>query len=76
MYLSEKTIRRFLCKCDEIFENIPMYVSSTYGKKKTSNCLYKLVHEVEKVNYSKWLHTGDNIKSDIKSSIGQNNQTI
>ena len=65
MYHSEKTIRSFLCKCDDIFENIPIYVSSAYGKTKITKGLFKIVQEAENVNCSKWLHFGDNIKVDI-----------
>lgn len=65
MYHSEKTIRSFLCKCDDIFENIPIYVSSAYGKTKITKGLFKIVQEAENVNCSKWLHFGDNIRVDI-----------
>ena len=68
MYLTEEIIRSFLCKCDSVFENIPIYVSSAYGKGKGSKGLYKIVQENEKVKVSKWLHCGDNVRSDINSA--------
>lgn len=66
MYLSEKDIREMLVKADRIFETIPLYVSSEYGKRKTTGNLYRQVQELEKVNYEDWTHIGDNLYQDIE----------
>lgn len=66
MYLSEKDIREMLVKADRIFEKIPLYVSSEYGKRKTTGNLYRQVQELEKVSYEDWIHIGDNLYQDIE----------
>lgn len=65
MYLSEKVIRKMLLCADEIFLNIPLYVSSKYGKRKTTGNLYREVRKLEKVEYEDWMHYGDNLYQDI-----------
>lgn len=66
MYLSEKTIRRMLVQVDQVFLNIPLYVSSELGKRKTTGNLYRKVQELEQVSYSEWVHIGDNVHQDIE----------
>ena len=68
MYLSEKDIRRMLCKADSIFNEIPIYVSSDYGMTKSCGELYRLVKSREKVEYSDWIHYGDNEYADIEAA--------
>jgi HAD superfamily hydrolase (TIGR01549 family) len=65
MYHTSATITKILCAIDDIFHNIPIYVSSEYLKTKSSGELYKLIHEKEKIDYSEWTHTGDNFVSDV-----------
>lgn len=68
MYLDERTIRNLLIKVDEIFTDIKLYVSSEYKKSKWTGSLYKVVKENEGVEYTDWIHYGDNLISDIKSA--------
>ncbi|MBR3622843.1 MAG: hypothetical protein IKN43_05795 [Selenomonadaceae bacterium] len=72
MYLDEETIRKMLISVDGIFTDIPIYVSSQYKKGKWSSGLFHLVREKESVEFSDWVHTGDNEHSDINvpKSIG------
>lgn len=65
MYLSAAVIRKMLLKTDPIFQDIPLYVSSEYGKRKTTGNLYRQVRELEKVAYENWTHIGDNLHQDI-----------
>lgn len=66
MYLPTDVIRKILVKIDYIFANIPIYVSSEYGMRKTTGNLYQKVQEVEQVSYEDWIHIGDNIFQDIE----------
>lgn len=66
MYLKESEIRRLLVKADDIFEEIPIYVSSEYKANKASGKLFQLVKNMEDISYSVWTHTGDNEHSDIE----------
>lgn len=66
MYLSRNTIRRMLLQVDEVFREIPLYVSSEYGVRKTTGNLYRKVQELEQVGYEEWIHIGDNIHQDIE----------
>lgn len=65
MYLPAATIRKMLLKADEIFEKTPLYVSCEYGVTKSSGLLYAMVHEKENIDYSRWIHYGDNEISDV-----------
>ena len=66
MYLPEDVIRKILMKIDDVFADIPIYVSSEYGMRKTTGNLYQKVQEVEQVQYEDWIHIGDNIFQDIE----------
>ncbi|MBQ8635278.1 hypothetical protein IJ425_03900, partial [bacterium] len=68
MYLKESIIRNLLLKHDEIFKNIKIYVSTDYQAKKSSGNLYKVIKDIEKIEYKKWFHIGDNEYSDIKQA--------
>ncbi len=70
MYLSEKDIHEMLVKVDKVFEKIPLYVSSEYGKRKTTGNLYRQVQELENVSYEDWIHIGDNLYQDIEVPYG------
>ncbi|MCI8312755.1 MAG: hypothetical protein HFI12_11200 [Lachnospiraceae bacterium] len=69
MYLKEKHIRDMLSQVDPVFKEIPLYVSSEYGKNKVSGELFQIVRRKENVNYSDWIHYGDNKCADIESAI-------
>lgn len=65
MYLDAETIRRMLVKADDIFQNIPLYVSSEGERKnKYSGNLFRYVKEQEELKYEEWRHYGDNEHSD------------
>ena len=66
MYLDSNNIRKLLVKHDEIFEKIPIYVSSEYKVSKSSTNLYRKVRGIERVKWADWEHFGDNIESDYK----------
>lgn len=64
MYLNEKFIRNILYK-NGVTDG-SLYVSSQYGYTKSSGMLYDIIREKEKININdKWIHIGDNLKSDI-----------
>lgn len=67
MYLSAEMIRKLLVKHNDIFEKIPIYVSSECRKMKGSTHLFKYVQNIEKVSFKNWTHTGDNENADIKA---------
>ena len=69
MYLDEACIRHMLCLVDPIFKNIPIYVSSAYGKSKANGALFWVVHQQEQVEFSDWIHYGDNENVDIKAAL-------
>lgn len=66
MYLPADVIRRMLMKIDLVFEDIPLYVSSEYGVRKTTGNLYRKVQEEEQACYEEWTHIGDNMYQDIE----------
>lgn len=66
MYLPEKTIRDMLLRVDDIFQDIPLYVSSTYGVRKTTGDLYRYVQREEQVDIKDWTHIGDDLYQDIE----------
>ncbi len=66
MYLPKETIRQMLLQADDIFSSMDIYVSSEYGRRKTTGNLYRLVQEMEQVSYEDWTHIGDNIHQDIE----------
>ncbi len=76
MYLSQENIKNILLKHDDIFKDIPIYVSSKYGRKKSNAKLFSIVRKKEKLDYSKWCHIGDNEKSDIQIPKALKMQTI
>ena len=72
MYLSKSTIRSILISYDNIFNDIPIYVSSEENALKETGELYRIVREKEGANYKEWIHIGDNMVSDylIPSQLG------
>lgn len=68
MYLGEKVIRRMIEQVDLIFEKIPVYVSSDFGVTKGNGELFRIVKNMEKADYSEWVHYGDNEYADIEAA--------
>ena len=66
MYLPKKTICQMLATADPILAELPVYVSSEYKKSKWTGGLYDLVKQKESVEYTEWVHTGDNAYSDVE----------
>lgn len=66
MYLPKETIQKMLLQADCILGTLPLYVSSEYGRRKTTGNLYRLVQSIEQVNYEDWTHIGDNVFQDIE----------
>ncbi|MEI0495925.1 hypothetical protein R4J09_10980 [Brachyspira intermedia] len=66
MYLPQKIISEILLKHDNIFKNIKLYISSEYNKTKSSGNLFKIIKDIENIEYNNWFHIGDNINSDVK----------
>lgn len=66
MYLRKETVRDMLLKVDRTIAGLPLYVSSEYEKNKWNGDLYPIVKAQENVDYSDWIHKGDNIRSDVE----------
>ena len=64
MYLDSSTIEEILQNCGYDLTDVPIYVSSEYGKTKRSGNLFRTVLEHEEVEAGKVLHIGDNLISD------------
>lgn len=65
MYFSKEEISKML-KSVGIHQNIPILVSSDYGKSKEEGSLYKVL--CEEMSVLSILHIGDNYESDIKKA--------
>lgn len=66
MYLSGEVIRKMLIKADPVFSKLTIYVSSDEEKKnKRFGKLFFIVKEKEQVEFSEWVHVGDNEYSDV-----------
>lgn len=66
MYLNASQILKMLISVDKVFEDIPIYVSSEYGKTKHSGNLFYEVRKCERCEKDNWIHIGDNVISDYK----------
>lgn len=65
MYLPESFIRQLLHKVEPRLDNVPLYLSSSHGFQKMTGELYSAVSEQERnVDFSKWVHYGDNHNAD------------
>lgn len=63
MYFSKSDIQKLLAKA-EIYVDVPILISSEYGKSKAEGSLYKIL--LEKAQSTKLLHIGDNYENDIQ----------
>lgn len=68
MYLPENFVRKMLAKADPVLEEIPLYLSSTWGSQKSRKSLFLEVyrHYGTEYPFEKWVHYGDNPSSDVK----------
>lgn len=69
MYLPESVIKQMLGKCDEVLPTVKLYLSSQLGYMKTTSELFKYVQEQEQVEYSDWVHIGDNRRADYENAL-------
>ncbi|WIH87732.1 hypothetical protein [Brachyspira pilosicoli] len=65
MYLPSEIIRKILLKHSQIFSDIPIYVSNEYNKSKNLGNMYEFIKDSLGIKFDEWIHTGDNINSDI-----------
>ena len=65
MYLPKDILQQILVGIDCVFAEIPFYLSSELGVRKTTGNIYRYVQKMEGVKYSSWVHIGDNIFQDI-----------
>ena len=70
MYLPPEILRQMLLRVDAVLAQLPLYVSSAYGVRKTTGNLYRLVQQAEGVSFGDWVHTGDNLHQDIEVPFG------
>jgi len=72
MYLPKDFIKKMLTKADPILGDLDLYLSSEYGYQKADKTLFIEIYKRfgEKYDYLKWIHTGDNPKSDNKVPRG------
>lgn len=66
MYLPSSFIKEILIKFDFFKEGDILYVSDEIGAWKRDGSLYKLIHNQRGIPYKKWVHYGDNIRSDVQ----------
>lgn len=64
MYLPINVIKNMLINIDTVFEKVKIYLSSELGYTKCHGSLFEYIHDIEKIEYRKWIHIGDNINSD------------
>ena len=64
MYLPDSVIKKILISIHPAFEDIPIYVSSKYGRTKATGHLYSLIRRLENLYDEQWTHIGDNEFSD------------
>ncbi len=66
MYLPKDVITEMLRKADPMLTELPFFLSNEYGVLKSNRLLFFEVYRSFKpyYNFSKWIHTGDNLNSD------------
>lgn len=78
MYLPEDVIRQMLERADPVLAKLPLYLSSQRGYQKSARTLFMEVYKDYSPDYrfGSWIHTGDNLNSDIKNPRTLNIETI
>lgn len=66
MYLPKSFLTQVLVSIDNVFDSIPIYISSEIKEQKCNGELFRYVKEKENVEYANWEHYGDNQKGDYK----------
>lgn len=70
MYLTSEIIVEMLVKAgitSDLYDGL--YISCTCGCEKNKGALYRKVKEEKLLNKKKWIHVGDNWKSDVISAV-------
>lgn len=77
MYLPKDFVAKMLEKCDPVLAELPLYLSSDLGYEKAKKTLFLEVYRNYGTNYNfkKWIHTGDNPKSDKNMPASLNIKT-
>ncbi len=65
MYLDSASIREMLLRADDVFSDVPIYVSSEQQKGKYTGGLFYKVRDLEGASFEAWEHFGDNEQSDV-----------
>ncbi|MGX8712354.1 MAG: hypothetical protein ACSW8I_01550 [bacterium] len=65
MYLPTSFIQKILVKYNFFKDGDLLFVSDEVGAWKRDGSLYRFIHNQIGVPYRKWIHYGDNIKSDV-----------
>lgn len=64
MYLPEEVIRKMLIKVDSRFSTEKLYLSASLGYQKMTGALFEYVFFDLDYHYKRWIHHGDNKKTD------------
>lgn len=72
MYLPEDVIRAMLAKADPRISELPLYLSTKVGHRKSTGKLFVHIFFDLEYEYSSWVHVGDNKKADgeVPSKLG------
>lgn len=78
MYLKSEIIRKILVQHDDVFDNLPIYVSCECNASKANGMLYVSIKNERGISYNNWTHIGDNEFSDgcIPQLLGINARMI
>ena len=67
MYLPEDFVRTLLGNADERLAKLPLFLSSSTGRRKTKGGLFLDAFHAIDYRYATWIHTGDNRLADAKA---------
>ena len=68
MYLTAEQIRKILLQFDDIFNDIPIFVSGELKRSKERGDMYRHIKDIYRADYRKWRHCGDNLKTDVDNA--------
>ena len=77
MYLPKDFIKKMVKKADPILGDLDLFLSSEYGYQKADKTLFIEVYKIfgKEYDFGKWIHTGDNPKSDYSMPKSMNIET-
>ncbi|MBR4262067.1 MAG: CDP-glycerol glycerophosphotransferase family protein [Bacilli bacterium] len=77
MYLPKDFIKKMLKKADPMLADLELFLSSEYGYQKADKTLFVEVYKIfgKEYDFGKWIHTGDNPKSDNAMPKNMNIET-